>query len=72
MTSKNESHRRKLYLTLYRLGIANLLDTTLHQNIYIDDSGYVLVINPDGVVDMMGQLSFSGEFICKNQDSQKG
>ena len=67
--SKNESIKRKLYATLYRFGIiTSSFDSSQHQNIYIDDSGYVMVIMPDGVIDVMGPLSFSGEFICRTAE----
>lgn len=63
--TKAESTIRKLYHTLIRLGVTNTPDYSNRQNIYIDDSGFVMMIMPDGVVDILGPLSFSGEFICK-------
>jgi len=65
MTIKNEAIKSKLYLTFYRLGIMSL---PKYENFYVDDSGFVLIINPEGIINIMGQLSYSGEFTCINQN----
>ena len=64
---KNEQAKRKLYQTFYRLGVSKKPLNPLTSNIYIDDSGYVMIIHPDGVVSAMGELSLTGEFICKTK-----
>jgi hypothetical protein len=64
---KSEQAKRKLYQTFYRLGISKNPPSPINSNIYIDDSGYVMVIHPDGVVTHMGELSLTGEFICKTK-----
>ena len=63
--SLSESIKRKLYTTFYRLGVIAPPNPKDYQNIYIDDAGYVMIIGPDGLIDMMGRLSFSGDFVCK-------
>ena len=65
-SQKSELIKQKLYLTLYRLGIAQLPDANSFENMYIDDSGYVMLLAPDGVISIYGRLSLSGDFIIKN------
>lgn len=63
----NEQAKRKFYKTLYRFGITNLSPTPLSSNIYIDDSGFVMIIQPDGVIYTAGELSLTGEFVCTDK-----
>lgn len=64
---KSEQARRKLYATFYRFGVSDIKPSPISSNIYIDDSGYVMIINPDGLVSAVGELSLTGEFICTNK-----
>jgi hypothetical protein len=64
---KNEQAKRKFYQTLYRLGVSESTPFPISSNIYIDDSGYVMIIHADGLVSAYGELSLTGEFICKTQ-----
>lgn len=58
--------KRELYNTLCKFGLVPLpIDAS--SNIYIDDHGYVMMIQPDGLISNVGKLSFSGEFICKTE-----
>lgn len=60
---RSELIKQRLYLTFYRLGISKLPEA--NSNMYIDDSGYVMVVTPDGLIDCWGKLSLGGDFIIK-------
>ena len=59
-----ESIKRKLYATFHRLGVSEYHH--ISHNIYIDDDGSLVVISPDGITDLMGTMSYSGEFVCNS------
>lgn len=61
---KSEQAKRKLCQTLYRFGVSDKSFFSKYSNIYIDDSGYVMIMCPDGVISPMGELSLTGEFVC--------
>lgn len=63
----NEQAKRKFYQTLFRFGVSKSLPFPINSNIYIDDSGYVMMIYPDGLITTIGELSFAGELICKTK-----
>ncbi len=61
----SEIAKTKLIKTLYRLQILSLPHSSLttNSNIYVDDSGYVVITEADGAINSVHQLSFSGELL---------
>ena len=66
MTHKVNSEiiKRKLYQTLHRFGLSKYPIASISSNIYIDDSGFVMIMHADGLTSTAGELSLTGEFIC--------
>lgn len=64
---KKEQAKRKFCQTLSRMNILEQNISLVTSNTYIDDSGWVMIMCPDGLISAYGQLSLTGEFICKRQ-----
>lgn len=64
---KKEQAKIKFCQTLFRMKILEQDESWATSNAYIDDSGLVMIMCSNGLISTYGQLSLTGDFICKHQ-----